>query len=139
MSTKFVHEIMSTNVLIVNEEDSLAKVFDLLEEKHVSGVPVQNAAGDFTGVLSKTDLVGHKLVESIRDNHTLDEVKVKDFMNPVSPITIKETGTVEQAIELMTYKHIHRLFVLSAKGEMVGVVSTYDIVKLMSQVFKAYI
>ncbi len=139
MSTRFVHEIMSTSVVTVNEEDSLAKIFDLFEDAHISGVPVKNSAGEFTGVLSKTDLVGHKLVESIRKNHTLDDVKVKEFMNPVNPITIKETATVEQAIEVMNYKHIHRLFVTNAANEMVGVVSTYDVVKLMSQVFKAYI
>lgn len=130
---------MSTNVVSVSADDTLDKVFDLIEASRISGVPVRDGSGEFVGVLTKTDLVSHKLVEGIRAHHELASLKVRDFMCPHPPITIRDNETIEAAIEKMTYKHIHRLFVVDAQGNMVGVISTFDVVKLMSQVFKAYL
>ncbi len=139
MSGKLVSEIMSTNVVPVREEDTLDKVFDLFEKAKVSGVPVMNADGAFVGVLSKTDLVGHKLVDKIREGRSLEQLSVKTFMNPTPPVTVMETDTLDWAIEMMSRRAVHRLFVTDKSGRILGVVSTFDVVKLMSRIFMAYL
>jgi CBS domain-containing protein len=128
-----VHEIMSRHVICVSKDDPLPFVIKLFERTKISGAPVVNKNGEYVGVISKTDLtkvdVLKVLVQNVNSQGT-ESVTIKHFMNPVPPITVPLNFSVRKTTELMVDRKIHRVFVTNPRGEIVGVVSSFDIVKI---------
>lgn len=134
MATKTVYavkNIMSNHLTEVFENASISMVLSLFEKCRISGAPVTNEEGKYVGVISKTDIFSSKLEEAMKDGATLNEIKVKDFMNTKSIITIGETDPADYAVELMLKNKIHRIFVTNKAGKLIGVVSSFDVMKLI--------
>jgi CBS domain-containing protein len=128
-----VSNLMSPNVICINEDDSVALVIQIFSRCHISGAPVINVAGEYVGVVSKTDLFARKLLEYMEQNGSLTDLPVRCIMNPNPPLTLDEQTTVEKAAEVMLEKHVHRVFIQS-NGHIVGIVSSYDILKVVANV-----
>lgn len=126
-----VQYIMSSKPIHINEDDPLPLIINLMERAHISGAPVTNSKGEYVGVISKTDLAGSKILNLIKEKGSLDQAIGKDVMNPQLPLCINKSFPVEKAVEMMLSKHIHRIFVQDAKGEIIGVVSSFDVMKLI--------
>ncbi len=127
-----VADIMSGNVICVDEDDSVPFVIKIFDRCHISGAPVLNHKGEYAGVLSKTDLFAKALLQHLKQYGNLEDLKVKDIMNNNPLITVYEDLSVEKAAELMLNHHIHRVFVKNKIGRISGVVSSYDILKVVA-------
>lgn len=59
-------EVMTTVVVVVEEETSIAQIARVLVEENISALPVINKKHELTGMISRTDIlkavVGHRLV-----------------------------------------------------------------------------
>lgn len=59
-------EVMSTVLIVVGEETSIAHIARVLVEENISALPVVNKKHELTGMISRTDIlkavVGHRLV-----------------------------------------------------------------------------
>ena len=53
----YVSQVMNTDVVYLNEEDTLRDALELFLEQRVSGAPVVNGDGELRGVLSMTDII----------------------------------------------------------------------------------
>lgn len=126
-----VSDIMTPHVISINENDSVSFVIKLFSSCHISGAPVENMEGEYVGVVSKTDLFHRRVLEHMEQYGSLNDLPVKTIMNANQPLVVDAATTVEKASELMLEHHIHRVFV-TAKGEMVGVVSSYDVLKVVA-------
>lgn len=126
-----VTHLMSSNVIFINEEDSVAFAIKIFARCHISGAPVVNRLGEYVGVISKTDLFNKKMLEYLSTHGNLDELPVRHIMNPNPPMMLEEHVSVEKAAEIMLQNHIHRIFV-SQRERIVGVVSSYDILKVVA-------
>jgi predicted transcriptional regulator len=126
-----VKSVMSNYIIDIEEDQSLSLMINLFEKGHISGAPVIDQEGRYVGVISKTDVMGHKLVEALKANLSLSDLKVKDFMNPSQMKTINENSPVDLAVEEMLAHKVHRLFVTDDQGKLVGVVSSFDMLKLI--------
>ena len=130
MSTnKPVSEIMSP-IIDIDENLSLTEALMRFENSGVSGLPVKNSKGIYVGVISKTDIAGSKLISCMNDGMKPDDIKVKLFMSPHAPIAVEEDETINNAIDIMLSRRVHRLFVQDRHGKLMGVVSAFDIVRL---------
>jgi CBS domain-containing protein len=127
-----VSDIMTPHVISINENDAVSFVIKLFSSCHISGAPVENIEGEYVGVLSKTDLFHRRVLEHLERHGTLDDLPVKSIMNSNQPLVVEASTTVEKAAELMLEHHIHRVFI-TAKGEMIGVVSSYDVLKVVAK------
>jgi CBS domain-containing protein len=112
-----VSRIMSLNVQCVTEDVSLPALARCLLEGGYSGAPVIDDEGRPVGVVSKTDLLRHRVTR---------EGRVKDIMTPMS-FTLHEDQSVSKASALMAYEGIHRLPVVDADGKVVGLLSSLDV------------
>ncbi len=131
-----ISHIMSPNVIFVNEDDSVSFVVKIFARCSISGAPVVNKMGEYVGVVSKTDLFNKKLLEYLQHSGSLDDLPVKYIMNPTPPMCLEEHMSVEKAAEIMLQNHIHRVFV-SYKEKIIGVVSSYDILKVVASAEEA--
>jgi len=145
-----IKEIMVANPVTVKPSDSVETVLKLLEEKHISGLPVMDDEGQVVGVVSEADLLFKEksirlplyltFLDSIIYLESLDKFKhqlqkslgmfVADVMTD-KPMTIAPDAPVSQAAELMLTKRINRLPVLDTVGNLVGIVTRNDLLKAL--------
>jgi predicted transcriptional regulator len=96
-------------------------VVELFLERGISGAPVVDGKGRAIGVVSKTDVIRG------RQNKCVGEV-----MTPVA-FTMKENAPISQAAALMAFEGIHRLPIVSDSGEVIGIVSSIDVLQWIAE------
>ncbi|MBV1870391.1 MAG: CBS domain-containing protein [Gammaproteobacteria bacterium] len=150
-------EIMTPEVLLVQETWSIKQLADFFVEHRISGAPVVNHEQHFVGVVSISDMVqfdsmtgeekaniiaahvytevvGQKLNQSDINrlaSHANENCNVKNIMTP-KIIDVKLTTTLPEIAGIIFDNHIHRVFVTQNK-EIVGVISTTNILGKIAQ------
>lgn len=119
-----ISALMSSDVYCVSEDVSVQTLASLLIEGGLSGVPVVDEGGKPIGAVSNADLVRHHY-ESETASHEPPST-VGDIMMGVS-FTLNEGASVSQAAALMALESIDRIAVLDSKGQVVGVLSSVDV------------
>ncbi|MBN1134180.1 MAG: CBS domain-containing protein [Methanosarcinaceae archaeon] len=128
-----INDIMTTDIVIVVEEDSIEDVFELFKKYNFHIYPVVNSEGALTGLIDQDIILEMLLFDRIpRDKHThLTAVRslsenAKGIMTH-HPVTIVPETTLYDAADLMMKHHINRVYVVD-KEKLVGVVSKRDII-----------
>ncbi len=144
---KSVSEFMTKNVIAIKEDESIKKVFKLMDEHAILGLPVLSDEGGVIGIVTETDLISHfTTLKTPRGVNILggivyldkledfnDKLKdhcaelVKDIMT-TDVATIMHSATLSDAINLMEDREVSRLPVVGEKGDLVGIVTRKDIV-----------
>lgn len=145
-----VKDVMVANPITVKPSDSVETVLKLLEENHISGLPVVDDEGKLVGVVSEADLLFKEkpirmplyltFLDSIIYLEPLDKFKqhlkkslgvlVEDVMTS-KPISISLDSPVSQAAELILNKRINRLPVVDKAGNLRGIVTRNDLLKAL--------
>jgi CBS domain-containing protein len=115
----------------VHEAEPLSKAFELLDQSNVGALPVKSSEGKYSGVISKSDIASIRLLKLLNGGRTPDTILVREVMNRTAPLYVMETASVQEAVTLMHKRGIHRLFVADARYQLIGVVSTSDILRLL--------
>ncbi|HLZ63982.1 MAG TPA: CBS domain-containing protein [Ktedonosporobacter sp.] len=110
-----VKDIMTTQVITVNEEHTKQQAARLLSEHRISGLPVVNADNIAIGVVTEYDVIARK------------GQRVGDIMTR-GVISVTEDTDLEEVREILINERIKRLLVLD-QGKLVGVVSRADLVQ----------
>jgi CBS domain-containing protein len=135
------HQIMSRHVITIDADAFVADAIKIMLAHGVSGLPVVDAAGALVGIVSQGDFVRRVELgtEKRRDRWlsllagteqvTVDFArqhgrKVSQIMSP-SPITIGEDTSLEQIVQLMESRSIHRFPVMRG-DKIVGMVTRGD-------------
>jgi CBS domain-containing protein len=140
-----VRDVMTRNVVTVEEDTPLKDVAELMLEQGISGVPVVYDTG-VVGVVSETDIL-HK--ERGLDGGSRGPIALLlGEPNPVSrpkldartageamtspPVTIKPDRPVAQAAAMMLEHGVNRLPVVDS-GRLVGLVTRSDLVRAFTR------
>lgn len=115
----------------VQETDPVSRAIQLLDDCNVSALPVRGSDGKYSGVITTTDIASKKFVRLLKAKLNPDQILVLEVMNKTAPLYVMETDSIQQAISLMHKRHIHRLFVADQDFQLVGVISTTDIIRLL--------
>ncbi len=116
-----VKDIMTTQVLTVQDTASLKEVIKLLVEIDISGLVVVNDLGEVVGVITGKDvLVAFDYLQQIK-------APIKDYVSN-GAISVTEDVTVEEAARILVQNNILRLPVLKDK-KLVGIISRRDILR----------
>lgn len=110
-----VKDVMTTNVITVNEDQTRQQAASLMARHHISGLPVVNAEGAVLGVISEYDI----LAKEARI--------VRDLMTP-GGISVSPDTEIGEANHILIHDRIKRLLVLD-EGRLVGIVSRGDLVR----------
>lgn len=111
----------------IHRETTIAEVAGILDCEGISGAPLINDAGDVVGMVSKSDIVHFEFVGG------------DPFMGQVWEIgktrikSIPEHATAKEAAQIMLLEHIHRLLVVDADGEAVGMLTSFDFVRQVAE------
>lgn len=142
---------MSAPVLSVSPETPLQEAVKLLSEKHISGLPVVDAAGLLVGELSEKDLMVREsgfdagpyvlLLDAViylrnplqwdKQVHQVLGNTVAELMNS-HPHSCAADLPLPAAAKLLNERSTQRLFVLDAQHKLVGVLTRGDVVRALA-------
>lgn len=125
-SGALVSAAMTRAVVSVAPELTVEAATRLLLDRHLGGAPVVDAAGRPVGMVSKTDLL------RAYANGCAGRASVGDVMMSVV-FSVPEGAPLAQAAAIMAFEGIHRIAVVDARGAVVGLVSTSDVVRWLAR------
>ena len=121
MMNERISTIMTKEVVTVKPEDSLEVAREMIFDKHFHHLPVVDENNMLKGIITSWDLMKGNLKFEEYDNY-----KVKDMMTrKVATLGPKE---LVGAAAMVFLKHLfHGLPIINDDGELVGIVTTHDI------------
>jgi CBS domain-containing protein len=120
-----IRDIMTPRLFTLEAGASAEEAAWALTRRHISGAPARDAEGNLVGMLSKSDLVDPEPAQWIKK-----EATVGDLMNP-DVVTLYADDPAMLAAAEMTNRNIHRIVVLDADSQPVGIVTALDVVKAL--------
>ncbi len=128
-----VGEIMTSSVVHLFENQTLLSAAQTFSQLGISGAPVINEANEYLGVLSRTDFFTGDTLENIQSNNEyFKNTQISQVLKRKPLISVKEDIFVEEAADVMLTNKIHRVFVKNESEEIVGVLSSYDVMAILA-------
>ena len=142
---KTARDIMTGNVIVVEDDMSINNLAGIFMEHKISCAPVMNKKKQLVGIVTKTDILSYymdidldvslkfdlkDILESDSEHAGLEissktDLKVNDIMTP-NPITVGENTGIESLAKIMIDHNIHRL-IIEKDSAIIGIISTLDI------------
>jgi len=125
-----VGEMCSRGVVSVFESASLQEVAVLMRDRHVGAIVVVAKAAQTrpVGIVTDRDIVRAQLAH-VAD---LSRLCAADVMTK-PPLTVHDDALLEEAIERLRARGIRRAPVVNARGDLVGFLSTDDLIAEMAR------
>jgi len=136
-----VADVMTTKVLKVRPTTPFKELARVMEEHHVSALPVVDSDDQLVGVVSEADLLPKQELHGQRPahrwpfsgRHSFSERSTGDNAGQVMTadlVTIGPGATLIEAATLMTERKVKRLPVVDQTGALVGIISRADLIKV---------
>jgi len=143
-------DIMTREVITINEEATIEELCDVLQEKNVNGLPVVDDHGSLTGVVTMMDIIYGAMGRTIHETKEKKKrivcsfkgglaselakeenvVKVKDIMTSPAIFINEETPLIEIGTILWNFR-IHRIPVVKDE-KVTGIISSLDFCRAIS-------
>ena len=141
------HQIMTKAVITVSPETTILEAANIMLQRHVSGLPVIDAAGKLVGIISEGDLIRRPEIGTLKKRGrwlgvltgpgklATDFVheqgrKVGEVMT-TSPLTITEDTALAEIADLMERNNVKRLPVTRGDA-LVGIVSRANLLQAVA-------
>lgn len=144
-------DIMTTEVITVDENLSVKDLAKILADNKISGVPVVDGEKKIIGVVTESDLIDRakkvhiptvmRLFDSYvflespermeKDLKKMSAATVKDICNK-KVVSVTPNTPLDEIATLMAEKKVHTLPVLD-KGELQGIIGKSDIIRTLAQ------
>lgn len=124
-----VANLMTLDPIVIGSDQPAAEAERLLKTYRVSGLPVVDD-GELVGLISQADLMVARSSEMIGANW--ERMRVRHLMSAPA-VTVHATATLSHAANLMIQRHIHRLVVIDDDGTSIGVLTTLDLLRVLTE------
>ncbi|NKZ08258.1 CBS domain-containing protein [Actinomadura latina] len=142
MKRRTVQDVMTTSVVTVAEETPFAEIADAMAEHRISGMPVLDAAGHVTGIVTEADLLrkqefkdgDHRPWPARLRRHAEAETKAaavdaRGLMSaPV--VSVAPRTSIAQAARLLNARGYKAMPVLDEDGRLAGIVARRDLLRV---------
>jgi len=109
----------------VSTKSTVFEAINLMSEKEIGALMVLDEQGGVAGIITERDYARKVIIKGKRSESTL----VEEIMTPIDKMyTVKPELTVEDAMVLITAKHIRHLPVFE-NNQLTGIISIGDLVK----------
>ena len=119
-------DIMSTELITAKDDSTIEEGVKLLVNNRITGLPVVNKTGKLVGVLSEYDILNQL--------SKLESMGTKAFRQKVefskSVEAIDEKTSLEKILSMMVNAKFRRLPVTNSKGQLVGIITRRDLIRL---------
>lgn len=146
MNNLTARDLMTADVITVPPETPVVAMARLLSERHISAVPVMDAAGKVLGIVTEADLIRRLAGTEDRprgwlaalfadpaeqaDRYARTHGAVARDVMTEEVVAVEETDTAAHIAHLMEEKHIRRVLVVTG-GRLRGLVSRADLLRAL--------
>ncbi len=123
----YVANIMSTAIVTAAPWLPATRLTELLVDENVGALPVIDDDGNPLGIVTRADVLEE-------DEAEYDGEATAEELMRRAPITVTPTTPVAEAARLMTKQRVHHLLVVDGAGRLVGMVTTFDVVRWVAEV-----
>ncbi|MBW6463985.1 MAG: CBS domain-containing protein [Firmicutes bacterium] len=149
-------DVMTVPVITVKADTPLKRAAEILDENFFSGMPVVNDADKLVGIISETDILRYTqqiIGQPLRDPHrvftksqevlhidiTRRGVEVIELVAATTVETLMTTDVIyvvedapfHKVISLMYENNINRIPVVDSNGELKGIITRADIIRIL--------
>ncbi len=129
-----ISTIMTTNVITLNNNDTLETAEKLFKKHKIRHIPVVSGQ-TIKGMLSYTDLLRISFADAVdEDTDTVDTVVYNMFdieqVMAKNLVSVSSTTTIKEVAEVLASKEFHALPVID-DNKLVGIVTTTDLIKYL--------
>jgi CBS-domain-containing membrane protein len=138
-----VADVMTHDVVTVTPETGFKEVARLLTERNVSALPVVDADGRLTGVVSEHDLLAKErrlappvlsgIRRAWREERAHADASVAGELMSTPAVSVHGGATLRQAARLMHRKGLRRLCVTDGTSHLVGIVTRGDLLRAFAR------
>lgn len=157
LRARTAEDVMSPNPISIRDTATIREAIELLSDRNFSAAPVIDEPGRPVGVVSEGDILIHLReapthVPTTPEYYTrshlagrthgkfpegfevedVDPTIVRDVMTPVV-FSVRPDAPIHQVVKDMLTLNVHRLFVVDADGALIGVISTFDILRCLER------
>jgi acetoin utilization protein AcuB len=132
-----VSSIMTKKVIAVTPEDNLLRVKEIFDTHNIHHLPVVRYK-QIVGIISKTDFLyflhgfkGNDLDRFI-DETRLKAWKAEEIMTK-GLAKVDPDEPIRTVVDLFLINRFHAIPVVNNEDELLGIVTTYDVIKALSQ------
>jgi CBS domain-containing protein len=133
-----VRDVMTTEVVTVTPKASVKHATELLDEHHVTALPVVDGDGRLVGVLSEADVLRDGLLPdpTKREIRTAvsgrtESLRVKDVMTTM-PVSVAADSDLAEAAQLLVDTQVKSLPVVEHE-RLVGIISRSDVIAMLAR------
>ena len=135
MMDKTAKEIMTTDVIVAKQDDSIADVANMLIAEKIGGLPVVDSENRVVGIISETNLLqGLIFLDDLKkvekDIKQVAAYKVGELMSK-DIIKVHEDDKFDDVANVMIKKSINRVPVVDDDNKLKGIICRYDIIKAL--------
>ena len=124
-------QAMTRDIICIHPEDGLEAAHDIMGEWDIRHLPVVDEDGRLVGILSDRDILLHS-TQGVRGEWDVEEVDVSEVMT-ANPTTCTPNDTIAHIATVMTDKKISSLPVVEADGDLVGLITSTDLLELLKE------
>jgi CBS-domain-containing membrane protein len=134
-----VQEVMTPDPVTVRLGTSVKDALALMARHSVTLLPVVTGSGRVRGVVSEADLIRERVSPDQRlheiplEPSTLSPAHVIDEVMTPHVVSVEPDTDLSVAVELMTSTSVKSLPVLDERGDILGIVSRSDVVRLLAR------
>ncbi|MDR1946567.1 MAG: CBS and ACT domain-containing protein [Desulfovibrio sp.] len=130
-----VEEWMTKNVIAISPATSIMKAARIMKENNIRRLPVVDAGGQVTGIVSDRDIKEASpskatTLDMYELYHLLADMKVADIMSR-PPICALRDDSVEGVAAVMIEKNFGGMPVVNGEGKLIGIITESDIFRLL--------
>ncbi|MGE3727126.1 MAG: CBS domain-containing protein [Candidatus Sericytochromatia bacterium] len=156
LKTQTAKDLMTPAPITLRGFATVKEAVVLMTDMSIGAVAIVDGENHPVGVLSQTDIIRYdrektdypfsvsefyeRVVLDSSDQmlgelhlENVDTIPVLDIMTPVV-YSVGPSTPVDDVIRKMLDKHVHRLFVVDGMGVLIGVISTFDILRHLQEV-----
>ena len=125
-----VGEICNREVVIINKKEGILDAAKLMRDHHVGNVVVvEEKEGRVipAGILTDRDIVVGLIAKEV----PLEKILVEDVMS-ADLVSVRQNVGIWDTIQCMRSKGIRRIVVTGDRGDLVGILSSDDLIDLLS-------
>ena len=122
-----VHRIMALYPIVIEKGDGLAEVVKKLIAHNVGALPVIDEKGVVQGIITMRDIISLLGTGSEPMGVEVSEIMTRKIT------TIGPDSTMAEAVRFMSDMRIRRLPVVTPKGDLLGMVTNKDVLRLVSR------
>ncbi|MDE1851911.1 MAG: CBS domain-containing protein [Candidatus Micrarchaeota archaeon] len=120
---KKAHNIMHRNITSIRPTTTVARAISVIKDYDFPQIPVIDAGGTPVGTVYQRDL----LSIATRSPESVNEMRIRDVMEPALPQVAKDTDVLKLKSVLENWSAV----LVVDKGKVVGIVTIYDVLKLV--------